>query len=71
MMAQVKPRLIIPTHVSSQAAQYAPTLWPRMYSEKPSVKIGPQVLTAETRLLFLGILAPGYTEWANARLVDW
>ncbi|UCB45483.1 MAG: MBL fold metallo-hydrolase [Spirochaetota bacterium] len=71
LMAQIRPRLIIPTHNSPKAAEVAMTLWPCLYSDKPSVKISRKILTDETRILFLGDLAPAYAEITNASAVDW
>ncbi len=39
LMEQVKPRLILQTHTSPAAVQYAGTLWPVLYSERPSVTV--------------------------------
>ncbi|MCX7038197.1 MAG: MBL fold metallo-hydrolase [Spirochaetes bacterium] len=71
VMLQLKPRLIIPTHNSSIAAEYEGTLWPCFYTEKPSIKLRREILTDETRLIFMGKLAPGYAEYSGATPVDW
>lgn len=71
MIAQLRPRLIIPTHNSAKAAQYAMTLWPCLYSDKASVKISRDKLIDETRLLFLGETATAYAKITNASAVDW
>jgi L-ascorbate metabolism protein UlaG (beta-lactamase superfamily) len=71
VMAQLKPRLIIPTHNSSIAVEYAGTLWPCFYTEKPSIKLRREILADETRLIFMGALARGYAEYSGATRVDW
>ncbi len=71
LMAQVKPQLILPTHNSLEAVQYARTLWPCLYTDKPSVKIRRENLSAETRLLFMGRLAPSYGKITQATAVGW
>ena len=72
LMAQVKPRLIIPTHSSISAAKYAMTLWPCLYSKKPVVKIRRGKLTTKTRMLFIGEMAPHYAELIKkATAVSW
>ncbi len=71
LMAQVKPRLIIPTHTSLDATQQAATLWTCLYSEKPAVKISQAVLTDETQILFLGQMASSYGKITKGTAVDW
>lgn len=71
VIAQLKPRLIIPTHNSSIAAEYEGTRWPCFYTEKPSIKLRREILTDETRLIFMGVLARGYAEYSGATRVDW
>lgn len=66
LMDQVKPRLIIPTHNSFKAAQYAMTLWPCLYSDKAFLRFSRDNLTKDTHLLFLGELAQRYAEITNA-----
>lgn len=73
LMAQLKPRLIIPTHNSIPVVQYMKTLWPCLYSDNSSVKISHDNLTDETRLLFLGDFALGwsYAELTKAFAIKW
>jgi hypothetical protein len=71
VMAQLNPRLIIPTHNSAIAVEYEGTLWPCFYTEKPSIKLRREILTDETRLIFMGTLAPSYAEYSGATRVDW
>ena len=71
VMAQLNPRLIIPTHNSAIAVEYEGTLWPCFYTEKPSIKLRREILTDETRLIFIGKLALGYAEYSGATRVEW
>jgi L-ascorbate metabolism protein UlaG (beta-lactamase superfamily) len=71
LMAQLRPRLIIPTHNSVKAAQYAMTLWPCLHSDKASARISRDKLTDDTCLLFVGEMAPAYAKITNASAVDW
>jgi L-ascorbate metabolism protein UlaG (beta-lactamase superfamily) len=71
LMDQLKPRLIIPTHTSLKAAQYAKAKWPCLYSDKPQVKISRENLTDETQLLFLGNMGLAYGKLTKAAQVKW
>lgn len=71
LMEQVEPWLILQTHTSSAAVQYAATLWPVLYSERPSVTVTAAELPAETSLLLLGDDAAFYAETVGAAKVDW
>ncbi|HNT73579.1 MAG TPA: MBL fold metallo-hydrolase [Anaerolineae bacterium] len=53
LMAQVKPKVIIPTHYNKAALEYALQLWPGFYAGK-QVTFSRDQLTDETRLLILG-----------------
>jgi L-ascorbate metabolism protein UlaG (beta-lactamase superfamily) len=57
LMDQVKPRLIIPTHIDEAATQYAIQKWPAFYWDQKSLALSPASLGSETRLLFLGELS--------------
>ncbi len=71
LMEQVKPRLILQTHTSPAAVEYAGTLWPLLYSERPQVTVTAERLPAETSLLLLGDDAAFYAGLAPAEKVDW
>jgi L-ascorbate metabolism protein UlaG (beta-lactamase superfamily) len=71
LMEQVKPRLIVQTHTSPAAVQYAGTLWPLLYAERGSVTVTAADLPAETSLLLLGDDAAFYAELVPAEKVDW
>jgi L-ascorbate metabolism protein UlaG (beta-lactamase superfamily) len=71
VMAQLRPRLIIPTHNSSIAAEREGSVWRCFYTEKPSIKLRQEILTDEPRLIFMGALARGYAEYSGATRVDW
>jgi len=57
LMDQVKPRLIIPTHIDESATQYAIQKWPAYYWDQKSLALSPASLGSETRILFLGDLS--------------
>jgi len=70
LMKEIRPSLIIPTHFSIEAAEYAMTLWPCLYTEKKTIKIYKKSRTSkDTRLLFMTSLQQGYAEIAKA--VEW
>jgi L-ascorbate metabolism protein UlaG (beta-lactamase superfamily) len=71
LMAQLRPRLIIPTHNSSIAAEREGSVWRCYYTEKPSIELRREILTDETHLIFMGVLARGYAEYSGATRVDW
>jgi L-ascorbate metabolism protein UlaG (beta-lactamase superfamily) len=54
LMDQVRPRLIIPTHIDESATKYAIQKWPAFYWDQKSVPVTATGLGSETRLLFLG-----------------
>jgi L-ascorbate metabolism protein UlaG (beta-lactamase superfamily) len=71
LMDQLKPRLIIPTHNSLDAAKIAAAKWPALYASQRFVSIGRSDLTEETRILFLGTVAQSYAILVGAKQVDW
>ena len=71
LMEQVKPRLILQTHTSPAAVQYAGTLWPVLVSVRHSVTVTAADLPAETSLLLLGGDAAFYAGLVPAEKVDW
>jgi L-ascorbate metabolism protein UlaG (beta-lactamase superfamily) len=72
LMEQVKPWLIVQTHSSLAAVKYAATLWPVLYSKRPSVTVTAAELPKKTSLLLLGEEGAYYVEsGVHARKVDW
>jgi formylglycine-generating enzyme required for sulfatase activity len=65
LMEQVKPRLIIPTHINYDTAQMATGRWQGLYSEAPSVFLCREDLSEETRILFMGQSAGQYAARFN------
>jgi len=61
LMAQLKPRLIIPTdHSDAESIGYAAQQWQGFYSSNNPVSIAPANLSDETSFLVLGNLALSY-----------
>jgi L-ascorbate metabolism protein UlaG (beta-lactamase superfamily) len=58
-MNQVKPRLLIPTHFDSAAAEIATQEWKATWATGP-LTISRDDLPAETTCLFMGMQATGY-----------
>lgn len=71
LMDQVKPRLILPTHVGEASVKMLGERWPSLYSDKLLVAIAPSELTSDTRVLFLGATSTALAEITNATKVDW
>ena len=69
LMDQVKPRLLIPTHIDVNTAKIAAEKWPGVYADQKSVTITPADLSDQTRILFMGMLAPSYQKLFN--LLAW
>jgi L-ascorbate metabolism protein UlaG (beta-lactamase superfamily) len=59
LMDQVKPRLILPTHIDAEATQLAVQKWAGFYWDQKSLKLSVDDLGSETRFLFLGEFAKG------------
>ena len=68
---QVKPRLIIPTHNSLDAAKYAATRWTCLYTDQLSVAISRADLSDKTQVLLMGKLAPSYSKILNLPKANW
>jgi L-ascorbate metabolism protein UlaG (beta-lactamase superfamily) len=72
LMEQLEPRLIVQTHSSLAAVNYAATLWPVLYSKRPTVTLSAAELPKKTSLLLLGEEGAYYVEsGVHARKVDW
>jgi L-ascorbate metabolism protein UlaG (beta-lactamase superfamily) len=65
LMDQVKPRLLIPTHLDMNTAKIAAEKWLGVYTDQKSVTITPADLSNQTRILFMGMLAPSYQKLFN------
>lgn len=71
IVAQVDPRLVVQTHSSMAAVQYAQTLWPVLYAERPAVALTSGRLPPTTSLLLLGEDAAYYAQTVSVEKVDW
>ena len=71
LMAQVKPRLLIPTHISGATAQLATTTWHATYSSKPSISFTRDQLSTDTTILFMGNSATSYATLFNLTESTW
>lgn len=60
LMDQVHPRIIIPTGLDMDTAQYAVEKWPGSYCESPALKISREQLPQQTRVIFMGSTARQY-----------
>ena len=65
LMEQVKPRMIIPTHINLDTAQIAAGQWQGLYTEAPSVFLCREDLSAATRILFMGQAAEQFAPRFN------
>jgi L-ascorbate metabolism protein UlaG (beta-lactamase superfamily) len=67
LMQQIQPSLIIPTHFSVEAAEYAKTLWPCFYLDNKTIHVrkGSRVLR-KTSLLMMGSSNSSYAEIIQA-----
>jgi Beta-lactamase superfamily domain len=54
LVAQVKPHLIIPTHIDTDTAKLAVDRWKGYYSDTRTITLSPIVLPADESILFLG-----------------
>jgi len=71
LMAQVKPHLIIPTHLSSATAQLASTTWHATFSSKPSISMTKGQLPTETTIVFIGNSGLSYGSLLNLTESAW
>jgi L-ascorbate metabolism protein UlaG (beta-lactamase superfamily) len=71
IVAQVDPRLVVQTHSSMAAVQYAKALWPVLYAERPAVTLTSDRLPRATSLLLLGEDAAYYAQTVPVEKVDW
>lgn len=62
LMAQVEPKLIIPTHGGSdmEAIEYAMELWEASVVSEGGATVGRSDLSGQTRLLLVGQMAPSF-----------
>jgi hypothetical protein len=54
LLAQLKPRLVIPTHSSPAATRRLLAEYPTLFSEAPTVELSPSALPDATAVLFTG-----------------
>jgi L-ascorbate metabolism protein UlaG (beta-lactamase superfamily) len=52
LLAQLKPRLVIPAHTSTQATRKLLVDYPSLFDEKASVELSPSALPEETTVLY-------------------
>jgi L-ascorbate metabolism protein UlaG (beta-lactamase superfamily) len=71
LMAQVKPRLIIPTHLSGATAQLASTTWHATFSANPSISFTKAQLPTATTIVFMGTSASSYGTILNLTESAW
>lgn len=71
LIAQLNPRLVIPTHADLDSAKLAAAQWPGLYSEKVSVRLCRDQLPAATQILFLGEWAVKFPKFLDLLAVDW
>ncbi len=71
LMNQVKPHILIPTHLSSATAQLAAATWHATFSSKPSISIGKDQLPNETTIVFMGNSGPSYGTVLNLKESAW
>jgi L-ascorbate metabolism protein UlaG (beta-lactamase superfamily) len=71
LMAQVKPHLIIPTHLSSATAQLASTTWHATFSSRPSISLTKGQLPTETTIVFIGNSGLSYGSLLNLTESAW
>lgn len=67
LMDQVKPKLIIPTHLDAQTAEYAVKKWRGFYGEK-TLEIGKSDLDDTTKFIMLGINGERFGKKFGAKL---
>jgi hypothetical protein len=70
-MDQVKPKLILVTHLSEDAVRYAAQKWKGLYSAQKSVQIGRADLSDETRFLLMGDTSAGLGKKLELPQASW
>jgi L-ascorbate metabolism protein UlaG (beta-lactamase superfamily) len=71
LIAQLAPRLVIPTHADLDSAKVAVAQWPGLYSDKPTVHLCSDQIPTQTQILFLGEWATRFPKYINLTQVDW
>ena len=66
LMQQLPPLIIIPTHFSIEAAEYAKTLWPCFYTDKKTIHVKKGKKHSKTSLLMMGYSNSSYAEIIHA-----
>lgn len=70
LMNQVKPRLVIPTHLSQPTAELAVAGWKGTFATGP-ITIRPDQLPAQTTICFMGAQAANYGQILNLTPSAW
>ena len=65
LMEQLKPRLIIPTHINFDTAQVAAGQWQGLTTDRPSVFLCKEDLSEATQILFMGEAAVKFAARLN------
>ncbi len=71
MMEQVKPRLIIPTHIKEAAVKLLAQKWSVLYSEQQFITVDSAELGAATRVIFLGSKSKSWADLVGATKINW
>lgn len=62
LMAQVEPKLIIPTDCDEHTIGYALELWRGSFADRPAIQISRQDLTGKTQIVLMGSTGKRYGE---------
>ena len=71
LMDQVKPQLVIPTHINLDAAKLTLERYVGYYTDKPSVRICKSMLGDQASILYMGEWAVEFAGTLNLFEVDW
>lgn len=71
LVAQLNPRLVLPTHINVDTAKLAVAQWPGLYTKKESIHICESDLPQTTQILFMGQSAATFVKYLDLGLVDW
>jgi L-ascorbate metabolism protein UlaG (beta-lactamase superfamily) len=71
LMAQVNPRLVIPTHIDLATAQIAAGQWQGWYTDQPSIQLCQTALPDQNSILFMGQQAQNFADRLNLPKMDW
>ena len=65
LMEQLKPHLIIPTHINLDTAKIAAGQWQGLYTDQPAVLLCREGLSNQTQILFMGQTAAKFAPRIN------